>query len=225
MMTSGPVHTYNGRCAWALAYAAKVLGEQRFADAARGASAWVLAQQNEVGWFRHNAFAAGEVPLLHTISYVIEGLLGTYRFLHERPYLDAVRRALDPVVRLSRGGKLPGRLDERWRGTVRWRCPTGEAQIATVLHRLDRECPGSGYGEHARSLISELAGMQAAMAPSGAEAGSGAAIGGLPGSWPVWGQYMRFALPNWAAKFFLDALVLETAGVDEMGFPVPVAEA
>jgi hypothetical protein len=30
---------------------------------------------------------------------------------------------------------------------------------------------------------------------------------------------MRFALPNWAAKFFLDALLLELHGVDEKSFP------
>ena len=34
-----------------------------------------------------------------------------------------------------------------------------------------------------------------------------------------------FALPNWAAKFFLDALLLETAGVDEKGFPTALADA
>jgi hypothetical protein len=226
MLTSGPVHTYNGRCAWALAYAAKALGEHRFADAAQGATEWVLGQQNEVGWFRNNAFSAEEVPLLHTISYVIEGLLGTYGFLGDRRYLDGARRAVDPIARLARSGGLLGRLDERWRATVRWRCPTGEAQIATVLHRLERACPGSRYGEDARHLINELAGVQGALARRVAvEPSAHPAVGGLPGSWPLWGQYMRFALPNWAAKFFLDALMLETAGVDEMGFRAPVAGA
>ena len=40
----------------------------------------------------------------------------------------------------------------------------------------------------------------------------------MPGSFPVWGSYMRFGLPNWAAKFYLDALLLATNGVDEYGF-------
>jgi uncharacterized protein YyaL (SSP411 family) len=225
-LTSGPVHAYNGRCAWALAYAAKVLGEPRFAEGARAASEWILAQQNEAGWFRHNAFSPGEVPLLHTISYVIEGLLGTYGFLGDHRYLEAARRAVDPLVGLSARGGLRGRLDERWRPTVRWRCPTGEAQVATVLHRLDRECPGSGYGDEAGRLINALAGVQQALAGGvRAERSSAPALGGLPGSWPVWGQYMRFALPNWAAKFFLDALMLETSGADEIGFRAFAAEA
>jgi len=30
--------------------------------------------------------------------------------------------------------------------------------------------------------------------------------GAIPGSRPVWGNYLSFACPNWARKFFLDAL-------------------
>jgi hypothetical protein len=33
--------------------------------------------------------------------------------------------------------------------------------------------------------------------------------GGIAGSWPIWGAYSRFEFPNWAAKFFADALMLE----------------
>jgi folate-dependent phosphoribosylglycinamide formyltransferase PurN len=31
--------------------------------------------------------------------------------------------------------------------------------------------------------------------------------GGVAGSFPVWGSYIRFAFPNWAAKFLLDGLL------------------
>ncbi len=36
--------------------------------------------------------------------------------------------------------------------------------------------------------------------------------GGVPGSNPIWGWYLRLTYPNWAAKFFADAL-METEGV------------
>jgi hypothetical protein len=29
------------------------------------------------------------------------------------------------------------------------------------------------------------------------------------GSWPVWGDYGRLTVLNWATKFFVDALLLE----------------
>jgi hypothetical protein len=37
--------------------------------------------------------------------------------------------------------------------------------------------------------------------------GSDGIRGGVPGSQPVGGEYIPFALPNWAAKFFVDALL------------------
>jgi len=32
--------------------------------------------------------------------------------------------------------------------------------------------------------------------------------GAIAGSYPLWGRYLRWRYPNWAAKFFLDALLL-----------------
>jgi Squalene-hopene cyclase C-terminal domain len=225
VVTSAPVHTFNGRCTWALAYAACVLGEERFMQAARRGSDWVLAQQNAHGWFAHNGFAADEVPLLHTICYVIEGLLGVYGFTGESCYLEAARAALDPLVAAHRAGRLVGRLDARWRATVSWRCVTGEAQLAVVLHRLERHRPGEGYAQAARSLIEGVARIQLRLCGLRSDAARllanapSPARGGVPGSFPVWGAYARLALPNWAAKFHLDALLLELHGTDELSAP------
>ena len=33
--------------------------------------------------------------------------------------------------------------------------------------------------------------------------------GAVAGSYPIWGGYERFAYPNWATKFYVDALMLE----------------
>ncbi len=226
LMTTAPVHTYNGRCAWALIYAAETLGETRFAQAAHAAGEWVLGQQSESGWFEGNAFSLDEVPLLHTIAYVIEGLLGVWAFSGHRRYLEAALRAVHPIMALSSAGRLGGRLDRDWRATVPWRCPTGDAQIATVLHRLERHLPGHGYGRAASRLIGDVLGVQRRLGGGTAPVpGGGAAAGGVPGSSPIWGPYMRFSLPNWAAKFLLDALLLEVEGVDELSFRVRAPEA
>jgi hypothetical protein len=31
--------------------------------------------------------------------------------------------------------------------------------------------------------------------------------GGIKGSHPIWGNYTRLSYPNWATKFFIDALI------------------
>jgi len=33
--------------------------------------------------------------------------------------------------------------------------------------------------------------------------------GGVPGSWPVWGDYGRLMILNWATNFFAEALLAE----------------
>jgi hypothetical protein len=222
VMTTAPAFAYNVRCAWALVYAGQVLEEPRFAAAAQRAADWTLQQQNDVGWFAQNAFATGEVPLLHTIAYAIEGLLGMHAFTRAPRYLRATRLAVDEVVRCHRAGLLAGRLDEHWRPTVSWRCPTGEAQIAVVLLHLARELPDSGYREVARRLIDDVSATQSSLTGGVLRrAGSGPSVGGVPGSFPLWGAYVRFGLANWAAKFFLDALMLQTLRVDDPAFPAP----
>ena len=37
--------------------------------------------------------------------------------------------------------------------------------------------------------------------------------GGIAGSAPIWGDYSRFEYPNWAAKFFADALMMDMADI------------
>lgn len=222
MVTSAPVHAYNGRCCWALAYAADALGEERYTEAARRGADWVCDQQNEMGWFAHNGFAQDEVPLLHTIAYAIEGLLGVYAYTDATPYLAAATAALDPLMVLQREHRLAGRLGPDWQPTVSWRCVTGDAQLAVLLHRLERHRPGMGYGRAARDLTCEAAAMQLRLAAPRGPASTtriDPPRGGLPGSFPVWGGYTRLAQPNWATKFFLDALMLELDGVDELSYP------
>lgn len=226
MMTSGSAPSYNVRCAWALAYAASVLEEESYLKVARANCDWVLRQRNRAGWFAHAGFTDQEVPLLHTVSYVVEGLLGVHMFGGDGPYLEAATRASDAMVTRWRAGTLGGRLDGDWRSPVSWRCPTGDAQLAVVLQRLERLLPGNGYGQVAQELTIDLAEMQVELAGRGAfsappTAHSAAVLGGVPGSFPVWGEYMRFGLPNWAAKFYLDALLLAVHGVDEMSARVP----
>ncbi len=42
--------------------------------------------------------------------------------------------------------------------------------------------------------------------------------GGIGGSEPIWKGYFPLSYINWAAKFYLDALLLELFGVDVQDF-------
>lgn len=78
-----PVATYNARSAWGLVLLGQTVGDDRYITAGRKNLDWCLTQQNTRGWFANNAFRPGEAPLLHTIGYVVEGMLEAGLLIHE----------------------------------------------------------------------------------------------------------------------------------------------
>jgi hypothetical protein len=209
VLTTSSVQSYNARTAWGLALAGRETGEDKFVWSAVRNCEWVLEQQRENGWFDKNAFADGEVPLLHTIGYVLEGLLGVGELLNREKYIAATISGVTPLVSLyQRTGVLRGRYDSEWHSTVSWRCVTGEAQIALVLGRLYNITGESIYAQMARSLLKGLADLQDTGSPHPES------YGGLAGSEPIWGGYSPFNYLNWATKFFMDALLLFLFKVD-----------
>src|SRR5262245_53475857 len=82
VITTSSIQSYNVRAAWGLAIAGEEFNERRWRDAARRNADWTVTRQIENGWFASNGFSDGEVPLLHTIAYVLEGLLGIGELQH-----------------------------------------------------------------------------------------------------------------------------------------------
>jgi hypothetical protein len=219
LLTTSSVQTYNVRTAWGLALAGRVLDEPRWIDAAWKNCEWALRQQQPNGWFGNNSFADGEAPLLHTIGYALEGLLGVGELLSEERYIAAARRGVARLVDIyRRSGTLQGRYEASWRGTVSWRCLTGEAQIALVVSRLARRqgADGALVGA-AQAMLKSLARVQDMESPYPQSRG------GLAGSEPLWGGYCPLAYVNWAAKFYIDALLLHLFGADVQSPPVASA--
>jgi hypothetical protein len=210
LVAHSTLQTYNVRAAWGLAWAGQVLDEPRWIQAARKNCDWALRQQQRpTGWFGHNGFSDTEVPLLHTIGYVLEGLLGVGELLTDQRCVEAARSGIEPLAAEYAGaGRLAGRYDGQWRGTVRWRCLTGEAQLALVLARLARHAGGATATRMARALLEDVAGVQDLRGPYPETRG------GISGSQPVWGGYSPFAYVSWAAKFQIDALLLCLFGAD-----------
>jgi hypothetical protein len=94
-------------------------------------------------------------------------------------------------------------LDARWQPAARWTCVTGNAQMAIVWQRLTMETGESSWKAHAkRANRFNLSTQTVAAADE-------AVRGGIPGSYPRSGGYMKNRYPNWATKFFMDALILE----------------
>jgi uncharacterized protein YyaL (SSP411 family) len=201
---SHTLNTYNTRVAFALARASQVLGDSRYLDAAIRNVEWALTQMHPNGWLENNDLQDNARPLTHTIAYATRGILETGLIAGNSDFVDAAARMAKAVAQSQRSdGAIPGRLDSEWRAAARWSCVTGNAQMAIIWQRLAAET-GDASGERAAENANRfnLSVQNVAAADPGIR-------GGIPGSSPRKGGYMKNRYPNWAAKFFMDALLLQ----------------
>lgn len=203
-MGSDATHTYNVRVAWAVLELALVTNDKRYFDAMKGFVNWALSEERGRGWFDHNCLNDNSSPLLHTIAYTAQGLLECGLILNDERSIGAARRTSDELInKIEKDGRMSGRFNNAWEGTVKWSCLTGMAQMAIVWQRLYKLTRDGKYMDAATRVNAFLKKTQDI---SGRNNG---VRGGIKGSLPVNGQYGRYRLLNWAAKFFLDGLLLE----------------
>lgn len=196
---------YDTHVAWGLLEAARAAGNESWAAAALANIDRALTFQRSNGWFASCCLNDPSRPLTHTIGYVLRGILEGYSYSGEARYLDAVRRSADALVPAQReDGALPGRLAEDWSPAADWTCLTGNAQISAVWMKIAEVSgdEGADYLAAARRTNRMVRRTIRLDAPAGI-------AGGVKGSFPVDGEYGRFQLLNWAAKFSIDANLME----------------
>jgi hypothetical protein len=198
------IKVYNVLCAWALHRFGVLSRAQGYCRLAIKAVEGALRFQKANGWFAENCLSDSLRPLTHTIGYVTQGVLEVGIAAEREDFIDASERtwsAIAPWIR--RNGYLPGRFDASWRPAARWSCLTGSAQLAIVGYRLSQVRGETGYAQAAGRLVDWLKSVQ--------RLGTGhrGIDGALAGSFPIMSDYMTGGYPNWATKYFLDALMAQ----------------
>lgn len=164
---------------------------------------WVIRHQDETGWFRRADFGGTETPWLHTVAYVIEGLLDIGTLTSAKTYVESARKAAWQLLRCFEVRRhLPGRLAPSWKPACRSRCLPGEAQMAVVWLKLYRH---SGDVRFLNAAVKVNDGLRQVQCVAGPNEWRGA----IAGSRPFSRGYAAWQYPNWAAKFFCDSLMLE----------------
>ncbi len=207
--TSTLTATYNTRSAFALVRAAHAFSEQEFLDAAIRNVEWALSNSRPNGWLTGNCLShhRDDRALTHTIAYSIRGILEV-GVAAERS--DLIERAIELAERTAglqrEDGSLPGFISREWKPASKWTCLTGNSQMAVNWSRI----------AHASGIIRPIQFATAAndfnMTVQDLEGGDPGVRGGIPGSCPINGEYMKYRYPNWAAKFFVDALLIQKFG-------------
>lgn len=198
----GVAKVIDTRVAWALLELSCRTGRGPYRRAAVRNLEWALGHQDADGWFRQCAFAPGQDPFTHTIAYTAEGLLECGCLLDDVRYREGARLTADALLaRQCRDGRLASTYGPRWQATSRSTCLTGDCQVALLWLRLYGLLGQTQYLDAARKAVAYVASTQHV------DAQSPNIRGAIAGSYPVWGRYERFQYPNWAAKFFVDALL------------------
>ena len=197
-------HTYNTRAAWALLRVSLIANEPKLEKAVVQNLNWALTQQTESRWFANNAFTSERSPFTHTIAYAIRGFLESGLLINEERFIAAAEKAARALANAQReDGWLAGTFTDGWNPSGRYCCLTGLAQMSIIWKRLIQTRAGNDMYSSVKQALSYLKRNHAINGRRDPK------DGGIAGSVPIWGGYSRFEYPNWAAKFFADALMTE----------------
>src|SRR5262249_10154010 len=158
---------------------------------------WTLQQQTANGFFKSASFDNRELPFLHTIVYVAEGLLDINQISPTNDIFAALKKWGEALLSLERrDGLLFGRYSQDWRQVTEQRCLVGLAQWAGVAIRLSDLLNEKEFRHKTATTLEFLKSKQIN--------NEGRPIhGALPASLPFWGDYLPFSFINWGQKYFI----------------------
>lgn len=204
--TTSKLNSYNTRSAFGLARTFDAVGDNRYLVAAVANVDWTLSRAQANGWLPNNCLTENHdlTALTHTIAYSIRGILEVGVAAGKTDYIERALAMAKAVARRQRpDGALPAYYTPDWETSVKWSCVTGNSQMAINWLRLAQLTGEKSLMQHAvranrfnmsvQNLVTEDRNIRGAM----------------KGSHPINGGYMTYRYPNWAAKFFMDGLMLE----------------
>jgi hypothetical protein len=109
-------------------------------------------------------------------------------------------RKIDPY---SMPKYMPARLNDRFKPEANYSCLSGNCQIALIWMKIHEMTGDARYLNSALKILDQVKATQSL------DSSNPGVRGGIAGSYPIWGEYAPYMYPNWAAKFFADAIMLQ----------------
>lgn len=191
--------SYYSRVIWAMHVANRVGQNLAATEATRRALRFYEKRFLENGAVRDWGFRPNQPAFTHTIAYTLRGFLETATLTYDQALIEKVCLSANIIAdSFEKNGRLAGSYDEGWQGDFSFACVTGNCQLSVFLARLFEATGEARYLKTAAAIFEQTKQLQCRIPIKGW-------YGGIPGSKPIWGKYMPFRYPNWAAKFYLDA--------------------
>jgi hypothetical protein len=195
---------YETHVSWGLLEAERVAPGHGYGAAGLRQVDWALTKQQPNGWFASNCLTDPQKPLTHTIGYVLRGVIEAHLLSERKDLLAAAVRSGDSLAdAIAADGFLAGQLDRNFKAAAGYACLTGSVQIAHCLFLLYKLTGNARYlaaGKRATSYVRRTIRLD----------GPPETRGGVKGSFPINGDYGKWEYLNWAAKFCIDANLLES---------------
>ena len=209
-------HTYHSRVAWALLEVGNITKTKNYFVSAQKNIEWVLNQYVDNNlWINYMGFTKDEIPFTHTVAYTIRGLVEAAQYLEttsKEKVLNLVYKFSEKLLHFYERSKhnpyavpkyLPARINNQWKSKSQYSCLTGNAQIAIIWLKVYQLNQDARFINAALKIIDQLKAIQSL------DSLNLGIKGGLAGSYPIYGRYMKFIYPNWATKFLADAIMLQ----------------
>jgi hypothetical protein len=194
--------SYYSHVCWPIAKAAKVIGEESFFENVRRGLFAVNSDRTDNGTYSRWAFNEHKNAFTHTIGYTLQGVIESTLLTGD--WNDLALPAVDSLERLMRKFEikknLAGAYNSSWRGDFWYQCLTGHCQIASAWIRIYENESDPRFLNSAINLLDFVCKKQRLNVYKNLN-------GAIGGSSPLWGKYMCLRYPNWAAKFFIDAMM------------------
>lgn len=192
--------SYYTRAVWGVLKANTILQLPEVESAMRKALHFYAGRMLPDGTVQDWGFRPGKPAFTHTIAYTLEGFLESASLLDEQEIIEKKILAGEKFLKVrNKAGCTAGRYDTSWNGDYSFVCVTGNCQLSIFLHRLWEISGREQFKLTAQELLEEVFPYQYL-------GNNPEKFGAMPGSAPFWGPYLRFRYPNWAVKFFLDAI-------------------
>ena len=205
-------HSYHTEVAWSILEVFNITKKEKYFKAAKKQILWVLSNAKENGWFEQAAFTKESLPITHTIGYTLQGLLESAKFFEselKQKIVEIVNKACLNIMSQYEDEKrngfkfLQASFDENWNSLDKYSCLTGDCQIAICFMELYKKNNDARLLNAALKIIDQVKSTQII------KSNNKGIQGGIQGSYPIWGKYRPYNYPNWAAKYFVDALLLQ----------------
>lgn len=195
--------SYYTRVAWPMLLASEFETGSSIQDSAVKTLELIQDKKLANHMIRDMAFEKSKPAFLHTIAYTIRGFIEAGIMLDRQDFWTTGYKLAHRLFRKYELKKcLAGAYYDDGKEVKWYRCLTGEAQMCIIWLLIAAHLGDERFINVASKVIDGLCSAQPKTSLFKKR-------GGLAGSKPFYGRYINFRQPNWATKFFMDAIFLE----------------